>query len=203
LDGFSFSQVLRSPVYWSFNVALILSVCLTVGMVTNIVPMLQGKGLSAQAASQVFSSFGISIIAGRLLVGYLLDRYPPILVAVISLALPAIGCVIFLFAGVQSMALLVLATLCIGASAGAEFDLAAFLMARYFGLREYARIFGLHLALITIVSGLMPVFFGYLYEAYDGYSAVLLCCLACSIIGPSILLWLRPAAVVAVQQQHA
>jgi len=32
---------------------------------------------------------------------------------------------------------------------------------------------------------------------------VLLCCLACSIIGPSILLWLRPAAVVAVQQQHA
>ncbi|MRK19822.1 MFS transporter [Pseudomonas sp. JG-B] len=201
MDGFSFRQALRSPVYWSFNVALILSVCLTVGMVTNIVPMLQGKGLSAQAASQIFSSFGVSIIAGRLLVGYLLDRYPPILVAVISLALPAIGCAIFLYGDVQSTALLVLATLCIGASAGAEFDLAAFLMARYFGLREYARIFGLHLALITIVSGLMPVFFGYLYEAYGNYSAVLLCCLACSIIGPSMLLWLQPTAAVVAQQQ--
>src|SRR5690606_30497177 len=120
-----------------------------------------------------------------------------------SLALPAIGCGIFLFAGVQSLALLVLATLCIGASAGAESDLAAFLMARYFGLRAYARSFGLQLALITIVSGLMPVFFGCLYAAYDGYSAVLLCWLACTIIGPSILLWLRPAAVGAVQQQHA
>ncbi|HBX55695.1 MFS transporter [Pseudomonas sp. UBA2684] len=203
LSGFSFRQALRSPVYWSFNVALILSVCLTVGMVTNIVPMLQGKGFSAQEASQIFSSFGISIIAGRLLVGYLLDRYPPILVAAISLVLPAIGCTIFLFAGVQSVALLVLAILCIGASAGAEFDLAAFLMARYFGLREYARIFGLHLALVTIFAGLMPVFFGRLYEAYDGYSAVLLCCLACSIIGPSILLWLRPAPAVAVHQQPA
>ena len=203
LSGFSFRQALRSPVYWSFNIALILSVCLTVGMVTNIVPMLQSNGLSAQAASQIFSSFGVSIIAGRLLVGYLLDRYPPILVAAVSLALPAIGCAIFLLGGVQSMALLVLATLCIGASAGAEFDLAAFLMARYFGLREYARIFGLHLALVTIFGGLMPVFFGRLYEAYDGYSAVLLSCLACSIIGPLILLWLRPAAVVAVQQQHA
>lgn len=201
--GFSFRQALRSPVYWSFNIALTLSVCLTVGMVTNIVPMLQGKGLSAQLASQIFSSFGVSIVAGRLLVGYLLDRYSPIRVAVISLALPTIGCSIFLFGGVQSTALLVLATLCIGASAGAEFDLAAFLMARYFGLREYARIFGLHLALITIVSGLMPVFFGYLYELYDGYSAVLLCCLACSIIGPSILLWLRPAAAAVTQQQHA
>ncbi len=199
LNGFSFRQALRSPVYWSFNVALILSVCLTVGMVTNIVPMLQSKGLSAQVASQIFSSFGISIIAGRLLVGYLLDRYPPVLVAVTSLALPAIGCAVFLFAGVQSTALLVFATLCVGVSAGAEFDLAAFLIARYFGLRDYARIFGLHLALVTVMSGLMPVFFGYLYEAYQGYSAVLLCCLACSLIGPSILLWLRPAAVVAVQ----
>jgi predicted MFS family arabinose efflux permease len=203
LSGLSFAQALRSPAYWSFNIALILSVCLTVGMVTNIVPMLQSKGLSAQAASQIFSSFGVSIIAGRLLVGYLLDRYPPILVAAVSLALPAIGCAIFLFGGVQSMALLVFATLCIGASAGAEFDLAAFLMARYFGLREYARIFGLHLALVTIVSGLMPVLFGRLYDAYQGYSAVLLCCLACSIIGPLTLLWLRPAALVAVQRQPA
>ncbi|ANG64422.1 MFS transporter [Marinobacterium aestuarii] len=203
LGGTCYRQVLRSPLYWSFNIALILSVCLTVGMVTNIVPMLQSKGLSAQAASQIFSSFGVSIIAGRLLVGYLLDRYRPILVAAVSLALPAIGCVIFLFGGVQSMALLVLATLCIGASAGAEFDLAAFLMARYFGLRDYARIFGLHLALVTICSGLMPIFFGRLYEAYGGYSALLLCCLACAIIGPSILFWLRPTARVVGQQQHA
>ncbi|TWC40182.1 putative MFS family arabinose efflux permease [Pseudomonas sp. SJZ079] len=203
LSGFSYRQVLRSPVYWSFNIALILSVCLTVGMVTNIVPMLQSKGLSAQAASQIFSSFGVSIIAGRLLVGYLLDHYPPILVAAVSLALPAIGCAIFLFSGAQSVALLVLATLCIGASAGAEFDLAAFLMARYFGLRDYARIFGLHLALVTIFGGLMPVLFGRLYEAYQGYSAVLLCCLACSIIGPLTLLWLRPAAAVAVLKQPA
>lgn len=203
LSGFSFRQALRSWVYWGFNAALILSVCLTVGMVTNLVPMLQSRGLSAQAASQIFSSFGISIIAGRLLVGYLLDRYPPTLVAAISLVMPAVGCSIFLFGNSQNPALLVLATLSIGASAGAEFDLAAFLMARYFGLRDYARIFGLHLALITIISGLMPLFFGHLYEVYGGYSGVLMCCLACSLIGPSILLWLKLAPAKATRQQHA
>jgi predicted MFS family arabinose efflux permease len=201
--GMSFRQALRSWVYWGFNAALILSVCLTVGMVTNLVPMLQSRGLTAQAASQIFSSFGISIIAGRLLVGYLLDRYPPTLVAAISLVIPAIGCSIFLFGNSQNPALLVLATLSIGASAGAEFDLAAFLMARYFGLRDYARIFGLHLALITIISGLMPLFFGHLYEVYGGYSGVLMCCLACALIGPSILLWLKLAPIAAARQQHA
>lgn len=191
LTGMSFRQALRSGMYWGFNVALILSVSLTVGMVTNIVPMLQSKGLSPQQAAQVFSTFGISIIAGRLLVGYLLDRYSPSIVSAVSLLLPALGCVIFYLSAGQSLPLLVLATLCIGASAGAEFDLAAFLMARYFGLKDYARIFGLHLCLITIVSGLVPMLFGHLYDVYGSYSAVLVCCFCCAIIGPTILLWLK------------
>jgi fucose permease len=202
LSGISFKQALRSGMYWGFNVALILSVSLTVGMVTNMVPMLQSKGLSAQQASQIFSTFGISIIGGRLLVGYLLDRYSPSLVAAVSLALPALGCAIFLFGGAQSTPLLVLATLCIGASAGAEFDLAAFLMARYFGLKDYARIFGLHLCLITVVSGLVPMLFGHLYDVYGSYSAVLVCCLCCAIIGPTLLLWLKMEPAFLARQQH-
>ncbi|WP_286977963.1 MFS transporter [Pseudomonas sp.] len=200
-SGFTFKQAVHSWLYWGFNMALILSVSLTVGMVTNIVPMLQSKGLTAQDAAQIFSSFGISIICGRLLVGYLLDRYSPSLVAAVSLVLPALGCLIFLFAGMHSTALLVLATLCIGASAGAEFDLAAFLMARYFGLKDYARIFGLHLCLITIVSGLVPMFFGYLYDINGSYSAVLICCLCCAIIGPAILLWLNMERVFFARQR--
>ncbi|MND17513.1 putative MFS-type transporter YhjX [compost metagenome] len=202
LSGMSFRQALRSGKYWGFNIALILSVSLTVGMVTNIVPMLQSKGLSAQQASQIFSTFGISIIGGRLLVGYLLDRYSPSLVAAVSLALPALGCAIFFFGGSQHVPLLMLATLCIGASAGAEFDLAAFLMARYFGLKDYARIFGLHLCLITIVSGLVPMLFGHLFDVYGSYSAVLVSCFFCAIIGPIILLWLRmEPAFQALQRQ--
>ncbi|AVD90085.1 MFS transporter [Pseudomonas sp. SWI44] len=202
LSGMSFRQALRSGKYWGFNIALILSVSLTVGMVTNIVPMLQSKGLSAQQASQIFSTFGISIIGGRLLVGYLLDRYSPSLVAAVSLALPALGCAIFFFGGSQHVPLLMLATLCIGASAGAEFDLAAFLMARYFGLKDYARIFGLHLCLITIVSGMVPMLFGHLFDVYGSYSAVLVSCFFCAIIGPIILLWLRmEPAFQALQRQ--
>jgi len=202
LSGMSYKQALRSRTYWGFNVALIMSVSLTVGMVTNMVPMLQGTGLSAQTAAQVFGTFGIAIIVGRLLVGYLLDRYSPSLVAAISLALPAVGCAIFLFADVQNVPLLVLATLTIGASAGAEFDLAAFLMARYFGLKDYARIFGLHLGLITIASGLVPMFFGYLFELYGGYSAVLTSCLVFAIVGPSILLCLRMEPAYRGRQQQ-
>ncbi|MNG33528.1 hypothetical protein D3C84_1198010 [compost metagenome] len=75
-------------------------------------------------------------------------------------------------------------------------------MARYFGLKDYARIFGLHLCLITIVSGLVPMLFGHLYDLYGSYSAVLVCCFCCAIIGPTILLWLRMEPAFLARQRN-
>lgn len=190
LDGVPFATAVRSRVFWGCNVALILSVSLIVGMVTTIVPYLQDKGVPSLTASQIFSSFGISIIVGRLLVGYLLDRFPPHLIAAVSLFVPALGCALFLFSGPEATGLLILATVCIGFSAGAEFDIAAFLMARYFGLHDYARIFGLHLGLVTVIAGLAPALFGHLFTVFGTYNPVLFYCLGCAIIGPLVMLTL-------------
>lgn len=193
LDGVPFATAVRSRVFWGCNVALILSVSLIVGMVTTIVPYLQDKGVPSLTASQIFSSFGISIIVGRLLVGYLLDRFPPHLIAAASLFVPALGCALFLFSGPEATGLLILATICIGFSAGAEFDIAAFLMARYFGLRDYARIFGLHLGLVTVIAGLAPALFGHLFTVFGTYNPVLFYCLGCAIVGPLVMLTLGSA----------
>lgn len=190
LDGVPFATAVRSRVFWGCNVALILSVSLIVGMVTTIVPYLQDKGVPSLTASQIFSSFGASIIVGRLLVGYLLDRFPPQLIAAASLFVPALGCALFLLSGPEATGLLILATVCIGFSAGAEFDIAAFLMARYFGLRDYARIFGLHLGLVTVIAGLAPAFFGHLFTVFGTYNPVLFYCLGCAIVGPTVMLTL-------------
>ena len=171
----------------------ILSVSLIVGMVTVTVPLLQDKGLSPVIAGQVFSAFGASTIFGRLLVGYLLDRFSPILISAMALFMPVIGCSLYLFAGADDITLLVLATLCVGFSAGAEFDIAAFLVARYFGLKDYARIFGLHLGLVTIVGGLSPAVFGYVYTRYGNYDPVLLYSLIAALIASLTLLSMKSA----------
>lgn len=190
VEGMRFASAIRTRVFWGCNLALILSVSLIVGMVTTIVPYLQDKGVPSLTASQIFSSFGISIIAGRLLVGYLLDRFAPHVIAAASLCVPALGCLLFMFSGPEAIGLLVLATICIGFSAGAEFDIAAFLIARYFGLRDYARIFGLHLGLVTVISGLAPAMFGHLFTVFGNYNPVLFYCLACAVIAPLVMLTL-------------
>lgn len=106
--GVRFADALRSRTFWICNIALILSVSLIVGMVTVTVPFLQDKGLNPITAGQVFSAFGASTILGRLLIGYLLDRYSPVLISASALFVPVIGCSIYLVAGADSVGCLCL-----------------------------------------------------------------------------------------------
>ena len=189
LPGLSFRQGMSSPKFWTCNIALGLVISSIVGMVTNTVPMLQAMGLSASDANLIFSGFGISLIFGRMIIGYLLDRVWPPAVSAFSLALPAAGCLIYLSGTVEFTPLL-LAAILVGFGAGAEFDIAAFLVARYFGLREYGRLFGVHQGLNTVASALAPLLFAFLLSRTGSYSALLIYSLACSLIGPLLLLTL-------------
>lgn len=202
MTGMAFREALASPRYWVCNLALCLVVSAVMGVVTSTVPMLRDRGLDASAAAQVFAWFGIALVLGRLVVGYLLDRLWPPGVAAVSLALPAIGTMIFLL-GNDDIVMLSLAAALAGLGAGAEFDIAAFLMARYFGLKDYGRIFGLHQGLITVASAGAPLAFAAMFSATGGYGAMLACCTASTLAGAVMLLSLGRGPQVAVPAQAA
>ncbi|MGF6275816.1 MFS family permease [Massilia sp. UYP11] len=202
VTGMAFREALASPKYWICNLALCLVVSAVMGVVTSTVPMLRDRGLDAGAAAQVFAWFGIALVLGRLIVGYLLDRLWPPGVAAVSLALPAIGTMIFL-SGNDDIAMLSFAAALAGLGAGAEFDIAAFLMARYFGLKDYGRIFGLHQGLITVASAGAPLAFAAMFSATGGYGAMLTYCTASTLAGAAMLLLLGRGPQAALQPQAA
>jgi len=185
--GIAFGDGIRSAKFWFLNLALSLVVASVVTMVTNTVPLLRDKGLSAADASTVFGSFGVSLIAGRIVVGYLIDRLWAPGVAAVVLALPALGCLLLGTSGAGDIGALIVATLLIGIGAGAEFDIAAYLVARYFGMRDYGRLFGIHLGLITIASTLAPWLFGALYKSTGSYAAMLTLCASAFLAGALML----------------
>lgn len=187
--GLLLGEALRSWKFWVCNLSMTLVVACVVGMVTNIVPLLQDRGLSANEAGLVFSTFGISLIFGRLMVGYLIDRLWAPGVAALALLMPAFSCMIFLFVP-NDLWLFTLATLLVGIGAGAEFDIAAFLIARYFGMRDYGRLFGVHLGLITAGGASAPLLFGMLYGSSGSYTSMLTVCCLGFIVGPLLLLML-------------
>lgn len=187
-SGMAYRDAMRSARFWTINIALAMVVAAMVTMVSNTVPLLRDKGLSAAEASQVFGSFGLSLIGGRVLVGYLIDRLWAPGVAAVALIMPALGCLLLSATGANQPGTLALATLLIGIGAGAEFDIAAYLMARYFGMRDYGRLFGVHVALITIAAALAPWLFELIYTATGSYTTMLAICGTAFLIGPMLLL---------------
>ena len=191
LTGLPFRVAIRTRQFWACNIALVLVVSSVVGLVTNIVPLLRDHGLSAMQASQVFGMFGVSLIIGRLFVGYLNDRLWAPGVAATALFLPAIGCMLFMTVD-ANIPLFVLATLLVGIGTGAEFDIASFLVARYFGMRDYGRLFGVHLGISTTGAALGPLLFASLLHSTGSYTAMLIYCTSCFIVGPLLILTLGP-----------
>ncbi|MCY4756589.1 MFS transporter [Pelomonas aquatica] len=190
VDGIPWRQAVGSRSFWTCNIALALVVSALYGLTANTVPMLRGLGFSAATAAGIFSSFGVALIAGRIFVGALIDRYWAPGVAAIVLAMPAIGCALLLSADAHTpLALLVAATALCGVGAGAEFDIAAYLVSRYFGLRDYGRLFGMHLGLVTIGSAVSPFAFGALLKA-SGYHPLFMLCGGACVLGPALLLTL-------------
>ena len=191
ITGMPFAQALRDRRFWVCNIGLGLVVSAIYGMATNTVPLLRDIGLSAAQAGGVFGIFGVALIVGRIGVGTLIDRLWAPGVAAIALALPAAGCLLFLGAGASTpMPLLLAATALVGVGSGAEFDIAAYLVSRYFGLRDYGRLFGLHLCVVTLGSTVAPFAFAALLRSTGGYAAMLMVCAGFCVIGPLLLLTL-------------
>lgn len=186
LLGMPLRLVVRSKRFWLCNVALTLATVSMIGMVTNTVPMLRDRGMSAADAATAFSVYGISLILGRVLVGYLVDRLWAPGVALVVMLMPAMGCFLF-YSGDNHMGMLMLASLLVGFGAGAELDIAAFLMARYFGMRDYSRVFAMHMGVIGLISTLAPFFFGYLYARSGAYTSLMVFCMI-SFVSAAVLL---------------
>lgn len=167
----------------------ILSIYLGIsGLVTNLVPALTDAGISTQQAANLQSLYGVSLIFGRLGVGYLVDRHWAPGVAAISLGLPAIGCWILL--GQPGVGLSAVAVVLIGLAAGAELDLMSFLAATYFGLRHYAKIYAVLYAVLAVAGGIAPTLFARVFDRTASYSAAFIVASGLFLFGALILLGL-------------
>lgn len=140
LSGVPLGAALRDLRFYILLVSVSIFGAFIGGLVINIVPMLVDSGYTPMRAAQVASLLGIAIIAGRLIVGSLLDRYPAALVGFGVFALGASGA---LLVGLGGASYAVIAVLSIGLLLGAEVDLLSFMALRYFGNRYYGKIYGL------------------------------------------------------------
>lgn len=132
------------------------------GLIQTIKYILQAQGYSPQMAAGLFTGLGLvglSVVFGRMIGGYLIDRFWAPGVAFVLLILPAVSCLIFSLSGMPIWANS-LAIIFIGFAAGVEYDMMAFLVSRYFGMKSYGRAYGLLYASFGVGAGIAPGYFG-------------------------------------------
>jgi MFS family permease len=104
------------------------------------------------------------------LIGYLLDRLFAPRVAIGVCLMAAAGCVLFLAQGASAATLTAIA---LGFAVGAELDLLGFLVARYFGLAQFGRVYGWQYAVFVFSSGVGPLWVGAIRDATGNYDLTL------------------------------
>ena len=165
--GLTLAEAMRGYRFWVLLLSILFAYQGFSGIAPNLLPSLTDDGFSREQAASVQSVFGLSIIVGRVVVGYLVDRLWAPGVAAFCLAIPAAGAA--MLHGSQSFETAALAAFLIGFAAGAELDLMAFLAARFFGLAHYAKIYSILYATLAVCSGTAPMIFASVYDSTGSY----------------------------------
>jgi MFS family permease len=167
-SGITLRQAAVSTRFWRLILAFFLTAVVIGGLIVNLPAMLGDRGINLAEASKALGLLGVAIIVGRLTVGWLVDRVAAHIVAAVYIALPALGCLFLLQHGAAAPAVLL-----IGLAVGADVDLLAFLVSRYFGLLHYARIYGCTLSAFSAGVGIGPPLAARVYDTSGSYTAAL------------------------------
>ena len=185
--GKSFGEALRDWRFWILAVAFVPISFAVGGPIPNIENILRSNGFEAGDIVTLASLIGLSVIGGRLLGGWLIDRFWAPGVAFVLLSAPAVACWL-LAAGTTDPLVAGLSIVLIGFAAGVEYDLMAFMVARYFGLKSYGGIYGALYGFFALGAGIGPVIFGQYFDRTGSYETILLYSAVGLVAGAALLL---------------
>lgn len=158
------------------------------GAIAHLSALLTDRGISPGNAALAVSSMGASILAGRLITGWLLDRYFAPRVGFCLFMLSALGT--FLLAGVKTLPGGILAAGLIGFGMGGEGDITPYLLSRYFGLRSLSTLYGFTWTAYAVAGAVGPVIMGRAFDLTGSYRLLLLQLAAATFAAGSLMLLL-------------
>jgi MFS family permease len=168
--GASVQQAIRSRAFWILVTVLFLCSIGQNGAITHLSALLTDRGVSSHNAAIAVSLMGAASLLGRLLTGWLLDRFFAPRLAFCLLALAAVG--IFILSTAHSLVMGSLAAILIGAGMGGEADITPYILSRYFGLRSFSMLYGLTWTGYAIAGAIGPVLMGRAFDTTASYQAL-------------------------------
>ncbi len=190
--GLTLSEAVRTPEFAVIAAAILIASAALTGVVPHITLLALDNGFPAKQAAIAASVYGLSTIFGRVLVGWLADRFFIPRVAAFFFAMSLLG---FLLAGFYAvhagLSMLVFLALVIGLGFGAESDVIALLIVRYFGLRSFGAIYGWLLSAFLIGASAGPPLFGLGHDHFGNYAIPMMIASGVMLVSVILMLSLR------------
>jgi MFS family permease len=166
--GMNAQEAWQTPTFWILVSAFFLMSASVHGCLIHLVSLLTDRGISPQHAAAATSLFGAALLFGRVGAGYLLDHFFASSVALCFFCGAALG-FLLLWSGVTGTVAFIAAFL-VGLGMGAEGDIIAYLISRYFGLRAFGEIYGYAFGAFTLGGVFGPLLMGKGFDATGSYS---------------------------------
>ncbi len=183
-------DALRSRVLWTLVVVVFGSTAATNAAAVHMVLLLADRGVPLARAAFLLSAMAASSLVGRIVTGWLLDRFAPRRVAIAMLFVAATGA--FVLAGAQTMAMGLVAAACLGFGSGGETDVIPYLLSRYFGLRSLSTLYGLNWTAWGLAGAAGPILMGRAFDATGSYTIVLVALGAMTCASAGLMITLPP-----------
>ena len=168
LPGVTAHEAMQMPQFWALLGAFLLVAGGIFAMALHLVSAVRDIDPAHDRSILAASLLGIAATAGRFCSGYLYDKIFVPYVAAAIFTCGAIGA-LMLAIGLPYPWPLVAAVL-IGYCSGTEGDALAMLCSRYFGVREYGRIYGHAFSATLVGIAVIPYLMGLGYEHFHRYT---------------------------------
>jgi MFS transporter, OFA family, oxalate/formate antiporter len=165
--GMTLAEARRTSTFWLMVLAFFLVSAVGAGCIIHMIPIVTAKGFSSARAAQALSATGLALLISRPVAGALLDRFGAIKVGTPCFAVAAVGTV--LLARSAAFPLTFLGAFLVGVGLGAEGDLMAFMVRRYFGEVDFPRIYSVFGLVYGAGPLLGPPILGFSVDRLDSY----------------------------------
>jgi MFS family permease len=183
--GIPFQEARRDSTFVLLNVVFFLLGLTATSLSSQQVPLLRDAGWTAAETTQLATTFGFGLLFARVAVGFIIDHvFAPRVMMTVSIG-GAIACVLYATAPQAGY----ISALLVGFLLGAEFDVLAFLIKRYYGNVAYGRIYGVIFGVFYLGSAFGIVGLAWARQTFGNYSAGLL--VAAGILTASAILLTR------------
>ncbi len=170
-EGLSWHDTWHTSTFWLLISAFFLAGASVHACVLHMPALLTDRGVSVQSAAVASSVVGIALLIARIGTGYLLDRFFAPRLAMLFFSGASVGIGVLMFGAVGNLALA--AAFLIGMGMGAEGDIIAYSLSRYFGLKAFGTAYGYAFGTFVLAGAVGTLLMGAGFDFTHAYTVPL------------------------------